>query len=122
MHIDAYQQRTSTTAIYPDHGQATPEALLYAVLGLCSEAGELAGKVKKMIRDGGPHGMSFLDHEYTNDTDMTGVHAELGDVLWYAARVATESGTTLSAIAADNLHKLNDRKDRGIIGGSGDNR
>lgn len=122
MHMDAYQQHTSTTAIYPRHGQATPEALLYAVLGLCSEAGELAGKVKKMMRDVAPHGTRFLDHEFTNDVDMAGVHAELGDVLWYAARVATESGTPLSAVAADNLDKLGDRNERGVIGGSGDNR
>ncbi len=101
--FDAYQDFTDTTAIYPPE-----KGLEYTALGLVSEAGEFAGKVKKMIRD------------KTYDTEA--MIAELGDVLWYVARAAAELDVHLSDVAKDNIEKLKSRQDRGKLGGSGDSR
>lgn len=102
-----YQYHTRKTAIYPGAGQGNRDALSYTVLGLVGEAGEIANKYKKVIRDG---------------ADPDSIGAELGDVLWYLARIASELGLNLADIAEDNLNKLSSRKDRGVIKGSGDNR
>lgn len=103
-----YQAFTRTTAIYPEVGSGEDIALAYVSLGLAGEAGELANKVKKIVRDG----------EY----DAEALAAELGDTLYYLARFADELGTSLNLVARDNMAKLSDRKERGVIGGSGDNR
>ena len=103
MTLNEYQRDTAKTAIYP-----IENAIDYCILGLCSEAGELAGKRKKQFRDGN-----------ITDNDLA---AELGDVLWYVARLASELGCTLESIAVSNLYKLADRQRRGVIGGSGDSR
>lgn len=104
--FDHYQDETGKTAIYPAGTQI--EALSYLAMGLASEAGEVAGKVKKILRDG------------TRDT--IAIEDEVGDVLWYCARIVDELGGDLSEVAARNLSKLADRKKRGVIGGSGDKR
>jgi NTP pyrophosphatase (non-canonical NTP hydrolase) len=102
--MDEYQQEALLTAIYPkDRG------LEYLALKLCGEAGEVAEKIGKSIRDNKP-----LD-----DRDMA---KELGDVLWYVANLAQYLGYDLSEIAEMNLTKLKDRQARGVLGGSGDNR
>jgi len=87
--------------------------LIYHVLGLTNEAGEVAGKVKKNIRDKG---------NVWDQVDRDALAQELGDVLWYLSRVASAVGYTLEEIAQMNLDKLASRKERGVIGGSGDNR
>ena len=102
--FDGYQDFTDTTAIYPP-----AKALEYLALGLTSEAGEVAGKIKKYIRDG-----TALDHD--------AVVAELGDVLWYIAQFASAFDIYLSDIAEENVNKLKDRQKRNVIQGSGDNR
>lgn len=102
--FDDYQDFTDTTAIYPEDG-----ALEYLVLGLLSEAGEIAGKLKKSIRDG---------VELDNDAFM----AEVGDCLWYIARIAAEQDTFLSDVAKMNVEKLSSRLERNVLGGSGDER
>ena len=102
--FDAYQDFTDTTAIYPqDNAQ---EYLMY---GLISEVGELAGNLKKVIRDGTPL--------YTED-----FLKELGDVLWYVSQLASSQGFFLSDVARVNVEKLKSRQDRGKLGGSGDSR
>lgn len=102
--FDDYQKFARTTAIYP------PDAgTIYPALGLASEAGEVAGKVKKYIRDGGPFPVDDLKKE-------------LGDVLWYVAVLAAEFNIPLSSIARANADKLLDRASRATLGGSGDNR
>ncbi len=101
--FDHYQDFTDSTAIYPPE-----KGLEYTALGLASEAGEFAGKVKKMIRD------------KTYDTEA--MIAELGDVLWYVARAAAELDVHLSDVAKDNVEKLKSRMERGKLKGSGDNR
>lgn len=113
MKFDDYQKRTAETAIYPGAGSGSYEALQYVALGLTSEAGEVAGKIKKIYRDkGGEVGLE----------DKAALYSELGDVLWYAARFADELQASLGEAAQINLEKLFDRKERGVIGGSGDNR
>ena len=85
---------------------------LYA-LGLCGEAGEIADKIKKVYRDTD----GKTDWHVRED-----IGKELGDVLWYLTRLANAYGFSLEGIMAMNLQKLQDRKERGKIGGSGDNR
>lgn len=101
--FDQYQQEAKTTAIYPEQS-----GIEYTALGLASEAGEYAGKIKKWIRDG-----------VLNDEDAV---AELGDILWYVAMCADELGYDLSEVAERNLEKLRSRSLRNVISGSGDNR
>ena len=109
VHISDYQQRSRATAVYPGAG----ENLTYPALGLCGEAGECAEKVKKTIRD---------DGGVLSDERRAALAAELGDVLWYAAQLATEAGLDLDEIAEDNLAKLLSRQERGVLQGSGDSR
>ncbi len=101
--FDSYQDFTDTTAIYPED-----QALEYVALGLASEAGEFAGKIKKMIRDG--------------NHDQDAMVAELGDVLWYVAQAASTLGVHLSDVAIDNVAKLKSRQERGTLKGDGDDR
>lgn len=104
-----YQARTAETARYPDVGHNP----IYPTLGLAGETGEVCEKIKKVIRD---HGGEF-DAEA-----VSAIKKELGDVLWYVARLAAELGLDLDEVAADNLDKLASRKARGTLSGSGDNR
>jgi len=111
MDLTHYQTESRKTAIYPGKGNAS--GLIYATLGLCGESGELAEKIKKMLRDDG--GALSLERRQA-------VIMELSDVLWYAAAIATELNMDLSDVAQRNLDKLNSRKDRGQLKGSGDTR
>lgn len=104
--FDLYQERTSETSIYPK--ELRPFLL---TMGLCGEAGEVAEAIKKHYRDG-------LDEAFTREK----VEKELGDVLWYVAQMADYWGLSLGWVAATNLQKLESRKARGTISGSGDDR
>ena len=105
--LDMYQKVALTTAIYPRE-----QAIIYPTLGLTGEAGEVANKVKKLIRDG-----------YENNKDYReALSKEIGDCLWYISILADDIGFKLSDIANDNLNKLLDRANRGKLSGSGDNR
>jgi NTP pyrophosphatase (non-canonical NTP hydrolase) len=110
MTFDDYQKQAMTTAL--DLGGSFND-LTYRSLGLTSEAGEVADKIKKIIRDKGG--------EMTAE-DKKAIASELGDVLWYVQALATYLDVSLNQIAEDNLTKLLDRKSRGAIGGSGDTR
>ena len=109
MDFQLYQERCRATARYPDAG-ANP---IYPTLGLCGEAGEVADKVKKVLRDR----QGNFSPEVIADLQL-----ELGDVLWYVAQLATELGLELEQIAQTNLDKLASRAARNVIGGSGDRR
>jgi NTP pyrophosphatase (non-canonical NTP hydrolase) len=109
MRLSDYQERSRATAVYPDAGAN----LLYPTLGLCGEAGEVAEKIKKMVRD---------DAGILSDERRAAVSKELGDVLWYVAQIATEAGLDLEAIAEANLDKLLSRRQRDVLQGSGDDR
>jgi NTP pyrophosphatase (non-canonical NTP hydrolase) len=108
MDFNEYQFRTGLTASYPQ-----ARAIEYLVLGLTSEAGEVAGKYKKIIRDN--------DGIITQES-MLALADEVGDVLWYCSELAKHLNMNLGAIAIRNAEKLQSRKTRGVIGGSGDNR
>jgi len=99
--LDEYQEKVMTTAIYKDK-------ILYTALGLCGEAGEVAEKIKKWLRDG--------------ELDDIELAKELGDVMWYVAALSNDLGYDLSEIAEMNLIKLQSRKARGTLQGNGDNR
>lgn len=87
--------------------------LLHWVLGINGEAGEVAEKVKKIIRD---------KNGVITDEDKKELAKELGDVMWYIAVFAHDLGVPLDDIAKQNLAKLKSRKERGVLGGDGDNR
>jgi NTP pyrophosphatase (non-canonical NTP hydrolase) len=104
-----YQTAALQTAIYPNQGQN----FIYPALGICGEAGEVAEKVKKIIRDG--------DGVLT-DPDREKIALELSDVCWYVAVLAYELDYTLEEIMQMNLDKLASRQSRGVLSGSGDAR
>ena len=109
MDFNDYQTKSRKTAGYPIIGHP----VIYPTLGLVNEAGEVAGKIKKVFRDKGGD---------INEETREALKAELGDVLWYIAQVATELGFSLDEIAEYNIAKLYDRLERGRIKGEGDNR
>lgn len=109
MDFREYQVKSRKTALYPSIGHP----VIYPVLGLANEAGEVAGKIKKVFRD----------HQgVIDDETRQALTGELGDVLWYLAQVCTELGLSLEEVAEHNLAKLYDRLARGKIGGEGDER
>ena len=109
MNSTEYQTKSRKTAKYPAIGHA----VIYPTLGLVNEAGEVAGKIKKVFRD--------KDGQVNAET-RAALESELGDVLWYLAQVCTELGLTLDEVAEHNIAKLYDRLERGTIKGDGDNR
>lgn len=109
MDLDEYQREALSTAVYPRHNSAA-----YLALGITGEAGEVADKIKKTLRD---HDGNFHDGERRQEIAL-----EIGDVMWYCAAMARELGYTLSEIAAMNVTKLQGRSRRGTLHGAGDNR
>lgn len=106
--LDQYQLHASSTAIYKDTCKTFKERISYVGLGLSGEAGEIANKTKKLLRD--------------KELDKEALIAELGDVLWYLAMTCNELDTTLNEVANINLYKLKQRKQKGTLKGKGDNR
>ena len=106
---DLYENLAGQTAIFPKD-----RALEYLALGMTSEAGEVAGKVKKLIRDG--------EDKEGFEMKKLAIASEIGDVLWYCAMMAKEVGVPLNDIMKENLKKLHGRKERGTLQGSGDER
>jgi NTP pyrophosphatase (non-canonical NTP hydrolase) len=106
---DLYENLAGQTAIFPKE-----KALEYLALGMTSEAGEVAGKVKKLIRDG--------EDVEGFEIKKLAIASEIGDVLWYCAMMAKEVGVPLNDIMKENLKKLHGRKERGTLQGSGDER
>ena len=108
MEFSDYQRFSRRTAEYPREAW-----LSYPALGLAGEAGEVAEHAKKAIRD---------DGGTVTDERRAALAAELGDVLWYTAQLASELGLELEDIARGNLEKLFSRQARGVLSGNGDNR
>lgn len=104
--VQTYQRFTKTTAIYPQH-----QATNYLGLGLTSEAGEVAGVLKKWVRG-----------DYSTQEAREKLIKELGDVLWYVARLADEQGIPLVNVFTANIEKLQSRQEKGVLKGDGDNR
>ena len=103
-----YQKIAKTTAIYPEQYKIT-----YPALGLVVEAGEVANKVKKIVRDGEDNMPSDWKEQLAS---------EIGDVLWYCAALASDLNMSLGVIAAQNKEKLEARLKKGTLQGSGDKR
>lgn len=110
--LNDYQKAAMTTRTEQTYGTG---AIVYPTLGLTGEAGEVADKVKKVLR--GDNGTREFDEEARE-----AIAYELGDVLWYAAALAKDLGYDLEDIARMNLRKLQDRQSRQVIHGNGDNR
>ena len=106
MNFSDYQAQAVKTAIYNHE-------IIYPALGLANEAGEVLGKIKKVLRDN--------DGDFTPEMSKA-ISDEIGDVLWYIAALSRDLGVPLEQIAQSNLDKLNSRMARGVLGGSGDNR
>ncbi len=109
MDFKTYQKHARITAQYPNLGSNN----IYPTLGLVGEAGEVAEKVKKVIRDK----KGIFDEESKNE-----IKKELGDVLWYISNLCNEFDFELEEVALQNLEKLKLRAARGKISGSGDDR
>ena len=109
MDFNTYQKNSRSTAQYPNLGSN----YIYPTLGLVGEAGEVAEKVKKVIRD---------KKGVFDDESKKGLKKELGDVLWYVSNLCTELNFSLDDIALQNLEKLKLRAAKGKISGSGDDR
>jgi NTP pyrophosphatase (non-canonical NTP hydrolase) len=106
--FNSYQRSSAKTAIYDDKYKIS-----YPALGLAGEAGEVANKVKKLMRDG----VNNMPPNWRDD-----IASEIGDVLWYCAALATDLNLSLGTIAGLNQVKLNRRMNENKIGGSGDDR
>ncbi len=109
MDFNEYQKIARETAIYPNAGKN----FIYPTLGLAGEAGEVAEKIKKVLRDKN----GVIDEETKKELSK-----ELGDVLWYIANLAEELKIPMEEVAKMNIEKLFSRKDRNHIHGDGDNR
>ena len=109
MNFEEYQKKSRETAIYPNKD----DNFIYPVLGLVGESGEVAEKIKKVLRDNN----GVIDEERKKE-----ISKELGDVLWYLAQIATELNLSLDIVAKTNIEKLQSRKKRNKLHGSGDNR
>ena len=101
--MNDYQKAAASTAIYKQE-----HAVIYPALGLAAEAGEVANKVKKIMRDG--------------HFDRKAIADELGDCLWYIAALCRDLNTDMEDLANNNIKKLKDRQERGVLQGSGDKR
>ena len=110
MNFNEYQKQALTTA--SSTGDEFKD-VMHWVLGITGEAGEIAEKIKKIVRD---------KNGVISDSDKAELSSEIGDVLWYLAVLSHELGLSFEDIADANLVKLKSRKHRGVIGGSGDNR
>lgn len=108
MTFNEYQEKAMINKVY-GYG----DKIIYPALGLGNEAGEVQGKIKKVLRDNG--GI------FTKENVAT-IADECGDVLWYLAALAHDLGYTLDQIAEMNMKKLDSRRERGVIHGSGDKR
>jgi NTP pyrophosphatase (non-canonical NTP hydrolase) len=108
MTFSEYQEAAISTAIYPQE-----HSIIYPALKLAGEAGEVAEKVGKVLRDSGG---AFTDEKRRE------LAKEIGDVLWYCAAISRDLGLNLDDVATANIAKLRSRQERGVLQGSGDNR
>ena len=106
MDFKEYQEQAVKTAIY-----GAGSTIIYPALGLGNEAGEVLGKIKKVLRD--------KDGVFEDNKE---IGKEIGDVLWYIAALCRDLNLSMDTIAQENIEKLLDRQKRNVIGGSGDDR
>lgn len=109
MNFNEYQKEVSEHAVYPVIGKK----FVYPVLGLVGESGEVAEKIKKILRD---------NEGNVSEEQRSEIKKELGDVLWYLSQLANDLGIALEDIASSNIEKIRSRRERGVAKGNGDNR
>jgi len=109
MTFEEYQNKSRETAFYPDLGSN----FIYPTLGLVGESGEVAEKIKKILRD---------KEGVINEDSRKEIAKELGDVLWYLAQLSSELNLSLDDVAKMNIEKISSRKERNVLSGDGDNR
>jgi NTP pyrophosphatase (non-canonical NTP hydrolase) len=109
MNFEEYQKKSRETAVYPGIGNN----FIYPTIGLFGECGEVAEKVKKIVRD---------KNSIVSPQDKDEIGKELGDVLWYIAAICSELKLSMNDIAELNISKLQSRKNRNLLHGNGDNR
>ena len=121
-----YQEKASKVAIYPnvfvenEDGKLIPANYIYPALGLPDEAGEVVGKIKKILRD--KRGEIYDEAGAIDPEVKDMITFEIGDTLWYISELAKQFGINLQDVADKNIEKLYSREERGVLGGSGDNR
>ena len=111
MDFDEYQQLANRTGNF--EGKQAEFAMMYLALGVTSEAGEIADKIKKIIRN---------DNGVVSEEKREAIKAEIGDVLWYLSQLARHFNYSFSEVAKSNIEKLSDRAKRKVIASDGDNR
>jgi len=113
MDFSEYQRRTADTDVGTSAQDNLKPGWMYYVLGIGGEAGEFLEKVKKLFRD---HG-GVVDEKF-----RAAVTKEIGDILWYMARLCYFIGIDFNNVALTNLAKLESRMERGKLHGDGDDR
>jgi len=117
MDLNEYQEKAAKfnngPMINGNDSPSSTDSIVYLVLGLCGEAGEVSEKVKKIWRNK----QGLITHKDTEE-----ITKELGDVLWYISACAQRLHVTLEQVATTNIDKLTSRLERGVIHGEGDNR
>jgi NTP pyrophosphatase (non-canonical NTP hydrolase) len=111
LELNTYQTATDRTAIYPNAGEGNADAINYVIVALAGEVGSIQNKWKKYLRGDVPL-----------DEILPLIVGELGDVLYYWARACLETGQSADWVAQENLQKLIDRKERGVLQGFGSHR
>ncbi len=111
MDFNEYEEKASETAVFND--RTTEYKLMYLALGVAGEAGEVAEKIKKVMRN---------DNGIVSDEKRESIKSEVGDVLWYLSQLSRELGFTIEDAAQANMRKITDRKSRDVIRSEGDNR
>lgn len=111
MDFNEYQEKASVTATFT--GKQEEHQLMYLALGICGESGEIAEKIKKMIRN---------DEGIITDETRELLKLEIGDVLWYLSQLSRVLGFSFDEAAQANITKIMDRRARGVIKSSGDTR
>ena len=111
MDFDEYEKLASRTGVF--EGKVAENPLMYLGLGVTSEAGEVADKIKKIMRN---------DQGVISTERKEALKFELGDVLWYLSQISRQIGIPFSEVATANIEKLADRAKRNVISSDGDNR
>ena len=116
MTLNEYQEQAMSTCMDSCNNHA------YMLMGFVGEVGELFGKIAKGIRKEKTEFYNNMLTDGFNEEEVHDIKSELGDCAWFIAGIAKTLGWTLEEVCSENLAKLSDRKNRGVIDGNGDNR
>lgn len=116
MTLEEYQAFVAGSAVFPKK-----LGIIYCALKLAGEAGEIAEKIGKLIRDNGAYDEATGMLTITEEQRQL-LLKEIGDVEWYTTALSAELGSSKSEVLRINVAKLTDRRNRGVLKGSGDER